>query len=573
MILKPKTILPWSIIQVILWNISFVDALMGSLSFMSTSPMKCVRVRSNDAFASIAVSKSSRLDVTLQLSNVDEDFTTAETKAHRYSTNNLTSVGTQVTKQVGAWLGVHPTPEVLAIMTIYFVEGALGLSRLAQTFYLKDTLHFGPAEMAAITGIFTIPWAIKPLYGFISDGFPLWGYRRRSYLVLSGIIGFLCYLCLGTDFGGILDTTVPEPYHVKATLAAFLLSSASIAVSDVVADGIVVQRTREAIQDTALAGSLQSLCWGSAAWGGLLSAYFSGSLLETLGAKQVFTITSILPILVSLIALAIDETPTTIKSERDELLRGVKEQVRTLWSALQLPSVWRSALFLFLWQSTPTSESAFFYFLTNDLQMGPEFFGRVRLVTAAAGLLGVWAYQNYLRRVPVKDILFWTTIVSTPLGLSQLLLVTHVNRELGIPDGVFVFGDDVALAILGQIAFLPTLVLAARICPPGVEAVLFATLMSIFNGASAVGTEIGAALTKVMGVTEQNFDNLALLLVVCNISSLFPLLFFNLIKDAGSQSEEQESNTSLSPPPSIMDDVESAISSSQKGIILPDKNR
>jgi hypothetical protein len=66
---------------------------------------------------------------------------------------------------------------------------------------------------------------------------------------------------------------------------------------------------------------------------------------------------------------------------------------------------------------------------------------------------------------------------------------------------------------------------------------------------------------------------LALLLVVCNISSLFPLLFFNLIKDAGSQSEEQESNTSLSPPPSIMDDVESAISSSQKGIILPDKNR
>lgn len=119
-VLKAKTILPWSIIQVIIWNISFVDAFMGSLFFMSISPIKCVRVRPNDAFASIAVSKSSRLDMTLQLSNSnrDEDFTTEETKAHHYNTKNLTRIGNQVTKQVGAWLGVHPSPEVLAIMTI-----------------------------------------------------------------------------------------------------------------------------------------------------------------------------------------------------------------------------------------------------------------------------------------------------------------------------------------------------------------------------------------------------------------------------------------------------------------------
>ena len=63
----------------------------------------------------------------------------------------------------GGWqerlfLGIEPTPEILAIMTIYFVEGALGLARLAQTFLLKDTLHLGPAEMAALTGLFTLPW-------------------------------------------------------------------------------------------------------------------------------------------------------------------------------------------------------------------------------------------------------------------------------------------------------------------------------------------------------------------------------------------------------------------------------
>merc|ERR1712174_154560 len=169
--------------------------------------------------------------------------------------------------------------------------------------------------------------------------------------------------------------------------------------------------------------------------------------------------------------------------------------------------------------------------MTNELGMGPEFLGRVRLITSLASLLGVWAYQKYLRNVPIKDILLWTSIASAPLGLLQLLLITHVNRSQGIPDGAFVLGDDVALTILGELAFLPTLVLAARICPPGVEAVLFATLMSIYNAAGTVGTEVGAALTKLLGVTESNFDNLGLLTIICNISSLVPLLLIGLLND------------------------------------------
>ena len=98
------------------------------------------------------------------------------------------------------------------------------------------------------------------------------------------------------------------------------------------------------------------------------------------------------------------------------------------------------------------------------------------------------------------------------------------------------------LSILGEIAFLPTLVLAARLCPPGVEAVLFATLMSINNGAGAIGTEIGALLTKVLGVTETNFDNLALLTIICNLSSLYPLFFIGWLDEVGSISESDIEN-------------------------------
>ena len=36
-----------------------------------------------------------------------------------------------------------------------------------------------------------------------------------------------------------------------------------------------------------------------------------------------------------------------------------------------------------------------------------------------------------------------------------------------------------------QVAFMPTLVLAAQLCPAGVEGTLFATLMSVFNAGPA----------------------------------------------------------------------------------------
>jgi folate/biopterin transporter len=460
------------------------------------------------------------------------------------------------------FLGIDPTPDIIAISAIYFVEGALGLARLAQTFLLKDELHLGPAEMSATMGILALPWTIKPLYGFLSDGFPIFGYRRRSYLILAGAVGFLSYSSLAWGFGGggggSGPDIAPNSMALTSTIVSLLLSSGAIALADVVADGIVVEKTRDAASngdDPAIAVGLQSLCWGSAAIGGLISAYISGSLLETMSPREVFGIASFLPLAVGGMSFLIEEEPVNSGSDEYEDIENpfpydgvvnandpilsIQEQTSSLWAALRQPSIYKPILFIFLWQATPTSEGAMLYFLTDDIGFGPEFLGRVRLVTAASSLLGVWLYNQYLRRVAIKDVLLWTSLISVPLGLTQLILISHYNRELGIPDGAFVFGDDVVLSILGQIAFLPTLVLAAKLCPPGVEAVLFATLMSIYNGASTVGTEVGAALTKILGVTENDFSNLALLTIICNVSSLFPLVFIGCLDGVGDESQEE----------------------------------
>jgi folate/biopterin transporter len=201
---------------------------------------------------------------------------------------------------------------------------------------------------------------------------------------------------------------------------------------------------------------------------------------------------------------------------------------------------------LFLWHATPTSDSGFFYFTTNELGFGPEFLGRVRLVTSLASLVGVWLFQRYLKTVPFRTMFGWTICLSTALGMTTLLLVTHVNRDLGIGDRWFSLGDSLILTVMGQIAFMPVLVLAARLCPPGIEATLFALLMSIVNLAGLVSHETGALLTHFLGITDKNFDNLWLLVTIANLSSLLPLPLLGLLP-AGDLETESASTTSTLP--------------------------
>uniref|UniRef100_M4CN45 Major facilitator superfamily (MFS) profile domain-containing protein n=2 Tax=Brassica campestris TaxID=3711 RepID=M4CN45_BRACM len=424
-------------------------------------------------------------------------------------------------------LGVELSPDNFAVAMVYFVQGVLGLARLAVSFYLKDDLHLDPAETAVITGLSSLPWLVKPLYGFISDSVPLFGYRRRSYLVLSGLLGAFSWSLMA----GFVDSKY-------SAASCILLGSLSVAFSDVVVDSMVVERARGESQS--VSGSLQSLCWGSSAFGGIVSSYFSGSLVESYGVRFVFGVTALLPLITSAVAVLVNEQrvvrPMPGSGQKENItlvnpgfLQTSKQNMIQLWSAIKQPNVFLPTLFIFLWQATPHSDSAMFYFTTNKLGFTPEFLGRVKLVTSIASLLGVGLYNGFLKTVPLRKIFLVTTVFGTGLGMTQVLLVTGFNRQLGISDEWFAIGDSLILTVLAQASFMPVLVLAARLCPEGMEATLFATLMSISNGGSVLGGLMGAGLTQVFGITRDSFDNLSTLIILCNLSSLLPLPLLGLL--------------------------------------------
>ncbi len=419
------------------------------------------------------------------------------------------------------FFGNEPTSDLLAILTVYFVEGILGLARLAVSFFLKDELGLNPAQVSALLGITLLPWTVKPLFGLLSDSLPILGYRRRPYLVLSGILGAISWLSLAT----VVHTTM-------TAIVAITLSSVSVAVSDVIVDSIIVERARGESQ--AQAGSLQSLSWSAIALGSIITAYFSGLLLQYFTIRSVFGITALFPLIVSAVAWLIAESPVSqaVEENNHSNHSTLKHQLEQLRKAITQKAVWLPTAFLFIWQAMPSADSAFFFFSTNELHFQPEFLGRVNLVTSFASLVGIWIFQRFLKNVPFRVMFGWSNVISVALGMTMLLLVTHTNRTLGIDDHWFSLSDSLILTAMGKIAYMPVLVLAARLCPLGVEATFFALLMSIRNLAGLLSHEMGAILTYWLGITETNFDALWLLVIMMNIIKLTPLLFLNWLPTA-----------------------------------------
>jgi folate/biopterin transporter len=447
-------------------------------------------------------------------------------------------------------LGLTPNRELVAVALAYGVQGVkIRMAGLAESYLLKDGLGLSPAAVTSLLAVAHVPWVVKPLYGFVSDNFPIAGERRRPYLVACGLVGSAAFWALGS---GGLATLTP-----RSACALITLTELAVAFSDVVVDAVVVEQARGEAQATA--GALQSLCWGAQAVGSLASAYAAGWVIDRAGPRPVLAGMAAFPLLVAAAAAFIREVPWSppgavggggggglgpssaqahAPAGLAAKLAAIAAQARALAATLARPDIAGPALFIWAYHASPSAGQALFFFYSEPpasggLGFSPEFIGRIQLLDGLASLAGVAAFNAYLRRVPLRTIFVGVTWASAVAGLTQLVLVTRANLALGLSDKLFVAGDSVLLTALGRIALMPCLVLAARICPPGVEGALFAALMSLSNAGGGAGELIGAALTARLGVKAGAFEGLPALVAICAVASLLPLALVGLVGRAG----------------------------------------
>ncbi len=390
---------------------------------------------------------------------------------------------------------------------VYFIAGASSLAGVATTFFYKDDLGLTLEQLGILSSIAIIPWSIKPMYGILSDRVPVWGLRRKPYLILSGMLASIGYLSLATwvtDFWGVLF--------------AETISALGFALADVIVDGVVAERSKS---HTA-AGKLQSICRAAIMFGALIVAYSSGVLTESIGARKVFLLTATLPLLTSFIAIFLKEAPAQIT------VWNWRQTWANFKSALSPAILW-SALFLFIWRATPSSGGALGYYMIDELHFDPEFFGRLSVISRLMGIVGVLIFRKWLIAVPMKKLLCGIVFASVILSLPTLGLVYRWYELLGVSPKFFAMADTLISGPLTEIGFLPLLVLVARVCPKGVEATVFAVLASVMNIGLALSDIGGATLVHMFDVHQAtetlaaNYTNLDKVLWIAILSSFLPL--------------------------------------------------
>lgn len=381
---------------------------------------------------------------------------------------------------------------------------------VAMRYWLMDTVQVTPAQMAAIFGVVSIPWCLKPLFGFISDSRPLFGYRRKSYMILSSYFACLMWMVL------------PFCPHDEFLLTLVMtMSSAGMCFADVMADSLLVTAAKKESEEHR--GSVQSWSWGLRFTGGLLASATGAVAYSALGYAQVFLLNSMIPVAVAVLACFIEEDTSFEPSDW-------RKTGATLMNAIRQPGIFKPALFLFVICVTPGYGGALTFFYERELGFTPGEFGMLDVMSHVVSIVGIMIYKRYLRSVSFPRIFGAALLLSFVLENTMLLLVLHVNRQMGIPDYVFAFVERVTIALVGQFITMPMVVLGARLCPPGVEGSLYALLMSITNIGGVVSEEWGSLLTNMFGVTASNFANLWKLMLVCHFLDLIPIASLRLLR-------------------------------------------
>ena len=333
-------------------------------------------------------------------------------------------------------------PGVLAALPIRnLLKNALGLDRTASAAFLFWT---------------GLAWYLKPIVGIITDSFPLFGSRRRSYLLLGAGLATLGWLALTVT-----------PHTVNALLAVIVCINTAMVLASTVTGGFLVETAQNEGASgrlTALRQFVQQVC-------GLINAPISGFLASVALMWAALASGMIVFLLV----------PVTIWFLKEDYhpprpLSAAGAQFRTI---IRARSLWAAAGLMLLFYIAPGFGTAIFYRQQNDLHMTPQLQGWIGFAAAIAGILTAMLYGWLCERLRLRTLLAVAIAVSTA---TNLLYVFYASVPLAFTiDTINGFGFSLA-----ELALMD---LAVRATPVGSEGLGYSLMLSVRNLA-IFGTDV-----------------------------------------------------------------------------------
>jgi predicted MFS family arabinose efflux permease len=324
------------------------------------------------------------------------------------------------------------------------------IGRLPLQLLLKNQLHFNAQTLSAFLVVASFAWNVKPLAGILSDAFPLFGTRRRHYMLLGAGMAAVCWFLIGV---------VPRSY-LPLLLAAFG-ANAFMVIASTVMGGLMVEAGQKygiSGRVTSIRQALQSaVSLGNGILGGYLAAVAFG---WTVGIA-----TALLLVLALTTLFVLTERPAAVR-DRD-VLTNARRELSTLFRSRTL---WASGTFLALVYISPGFTTPLLFMQTDTLGFSAPYIGLMESIEGAAGLVGALIYGVVCRWLNLRQLL--TTAIAANATVTLLYL------WYGHATAPFIHAIVGFAVICSELALMD---LAVRSTPPGCESLGFALMMSARN--------------------------------------------------------------------------------------------
>jgi len=391
---------------------------------------------------------------------------------------------------------------------VYFAQGMYTLPDQTITIAFKDQ-GLTADRVASFFLLASIPWFIKPVYGLVSDFVPLFGRRRKSYLLFTSSLACLMGLVAGLS-----------GEHTYWRLAVLYTAMGfGLAFTDVLTDALMVENGKP----RGLTGAFQSVQWASVTCASILVGILGGHFAEHRDLHAAFVVAAGFPLMIVFM---------TIFFVRDAPAKLDATALRETWAAVREGlghrPVWLVAAFIFLFNFSPSFGPAFLYYETDVLGFGQQYIGMLGSVNAVASVMGALTYAPISRRVPLRR------LINIAIGLSVVTTLAYLLYR-GPRSALLI---QLVWGCTGMITQLALLDLAAKACPKRAEATFFALLMSVFNLGTQLSQNVGAHLYTALGEGAQAYKQLVLIsaLTTAAVWLLVPLVHVERIEARAAES-------------------------------------
>jgi MFS family permease len=353
---------------------------------------------------------------------------------------------------------------------VYVVEGlgqVVGLISQPLTYFLKEVHGWTPLQVTAFVTVFNLPWVIKPVYGLVSDFLPLFGYRRKSYLLIANV---------GAIVGYFWVTQISEPHLL---LIALLLTAYAMAISSTLCGAVLVENGQRLHESGTFVN--QQWLWFNAA--AMAAAITGGALVQYLPPA------SALHIAAAIVAVAplavIFGTLWLIPEQRTSInIQGMKDTLAGLSASFKRRELWVIAIFIFLYYFSPGFATPLYFHMTDNLKFSQGYIGILGSIASAGWVVGALLYRRFFGGLTLKSLLNVSIAFGTVTTIAYLLLGSATSAAI----------LNFCSGFAAMLATVATLTLAADYCPPRAEGFAFAVLMSIINLATASADNVGSFL-------------------------------------------------------------------------------